>query len=68
LKATHPTPFLVIAVVTPLTWCFPILVTAALIHDAEKHCNIEIAAQISRLPSSNNGTCVLPANEYFLLK
>ncbi|KAL9322446.1 hypothetical protein ACSQ67_010499 [Phaseolus vulgaris] len=26
----------------------------SLIHDAEKHCNIEIAAQISRLPSSNN--------------
>ncbi|TKY48880.1 Transmembrane E3 ubiquitin-protein ligase 1 [Spatholobus suberectus] len=26
----------------------------SLIHDMEKHCNIEIAAQISRLPSSNN--------------
>ncbi|QCE09689.1 transmembrane E3 ubiquitin-protein ligase FLY2-like isoform X1 [Vigna unguiculata] len=26
----------------------------SLIHDAEKHCNIEIAAQVSRLPSSNN--------------
>ncbi|KAK7272388.1 hypothetical protein RJT34_28939 [Clitoria ternatea] len=26
----------------------------SLMHDMEKHCNIEIAAQISRLPSSNN--------------
>ncbi|XP_027342108.1 transmembrane E3 ubiquitin-protein ligase FLY1-like isoform X2 [Abrus precatorius] len=26
----------------------------SLIHDVEKHCNIEIAAQISHLPSSNN--------------
>ncbi|XP_020229382.1 transmembrane E3 ubiquitin-protein ligase FLY1 isoform X2 [Cajanus cajan] len=26
----------------------------SLIHDMEKHCNIEIASQISRLPSSNN--------------
>lgn len=40
--------------------------TAAPMHDMEKHCNIEIAAQISRLPSSKNGTCVLVAYEYFL--
>ncbi|KAL2331683.1 hypothetical protein Fmac_019264 [Flemingia macrophylla] len=26
----------------------------SLIHDMEKHCNIEVAAQISRLPSANN--------------
>lgn len=42
------------------------MVTAALIHDMEKHCNIEIAAQISHLPSQNNGICVLQAYEYFL--
>jgi hypothetical protein len=33
---------------------FPL--TTALMHEMEKHCNAEISAMVSHLPSSKNGT------------
>lgn len=36
-------------------------------YDMEKHCNIEIAAQISRVSTTQNGIWVLSAYEFFLL-
>lgn len=44
-----------------------ILLTAAPMYDMEKHCNIEIAAQISRISTPQNGISVLSAYEFFLL-
>lgn len=40
--------------------------TAAPIYEMEKRCNIEIAAQISRVSSTQNGIWVLSAYEFLL--
>lgn len=43
------------------------LLTAAPLYDMEKHCNVEIAAQISRASSTQNGNLVFfsRASDFF---
>ena len=60
-----PLFLLVLVVVLTCYFLFFTLIAAPL-HGMEKHCNVEIAAHVSRLSSSKHGTWVLSAYEYFL--